>query len=97
VGACKNKLSCVEGVDRDVAAKLNTFASKLRGIDMPSQATAANADLASAVSDTAAVFAKLSTAPSATQYIKQAHSAGLQQSVDKINQAYDNLGTALSK
>ena len=96
VQACNNKLSCVEGVDRKVAARLNTFAAQLRGIAMPSQATAANAALATAVSDTAAKFAKLSTAPSATEYISEAQAAGLQQSVDKINQAYDNLGTALS-
>ena len=96
VQACNNKLSCVEGVDRKVAARLNTFAAQLRGIAMPSQATAANAALAAAVSDTAAKFAKLSTAPSATKYISEAQAAGLQQSVDKINQAYDNLGTALS-
>jgi hypothetical protein len=96
VQACNNKLSCVEGVDRKVAARLNTFAAQLRGIAMPSQATAANAALAAAVSDTAAKFAKLSTAPSATEYISEAQAAGLQQSVDKINQAYDNLGTALS-
>lgn len=63
---------------------------------MPSQATAANAALAAAVSDTAAKFAELSTAPSVTKYISEAQAAGLQQSVDKINQAYDNLGTALS-
>lgn len=96
VQACNNKLSCVEGVDRQVAARLNTFAAQLRGIAMPSQATAANAALAAAVSDTAAKFAKLSTAPSATKYISEAQASGLQQSVDKINQAYDNLGTALS-
>ena len=96
VQACSNKLSCVEGVDRNVAAKLNTFAAQLRGIAMPSQAAAANAALAAAVSDTAAKFAKLSTAPSATKYISVAQASGLQQSVDKINQAYDNLGTALS-
>jgi hypothetical protein len=96
VQACNNKLSCVEGVDRKVAARLNTFAAQLRGIAMPSQATAANAALATAVSDTAAKFAKLSTAPSATKYISEAQAAGLQQSVDKINQAYNNLGTALS-
>jgi hypothetical protein len=96
VQACNKKLSCVEGVDRKVAATLNTFAAQLRGIAMPSQATAANATLAAAVSDTAAKFAELSTAPSATKYISEAQAAGLQQSVDKINQAYDNLGTALS-
>ena len=92
----RSKLSCVEGLDRKVAGTLNTFAGQLRGTAMPSQATAANAALASAVSDTAAIFAKLSTATSATQYISEAQSSGLQQSVDKINQAYDNLGTALS-
>jgi len=97
VRACKDKLSCVQGVDRKVATTLSTFAGQLHGTAMPSQATAANAKLASAVSDTAAIFAKLSTASSATQYIKEAQAAGLQQSVDKINQAYDNLGNALSK
>src|SRR6185312_7550425 len=96
VQACNNQLSCVEGVDRKVAATLNTFAAELRGIAMPSQATTANAALAAAVSDTAAKFAELSTAPSATKYISEAQASGLQQSVDKINQAYDNLGTALS-
>jgi len=63
---------------------------------MPSQATAANAALAAAVSDTAAIFAKLGTATSATQYISEAESSGLQQAVDRINQAYEKLGTALS-
>jgi Domain of unknown function (DUF4389) len=96
VQACNKKLSCVEGVDRTVAATLNTFAAQLRGIAMPSQATTANAALAAAVSDTAAKFATLSTAPSATKYISVAQASGLQQSVDKINQAYNNLGTALS-
>ena len=96
VQACNKKLNCVEGVDRKVAATLNTFATQLRGIAMPSQATAANAALAAAVSDTAAKFAQLSTAPTATKYISEAQASGLQQSVDKINQAYNNLGTALS-
>ena len=96
VQACNKKLSCVEGVDRQVAATLNTFAAQLRGIAMPSKATTANAALAAAVSDTAAKFAKLSTAPTATKYISEAQASGLQQSVDKINQTYNNLGTALS-
>jgi Domain of unknown function (DUF4389) len=96
VQACNKKLSCVEGVDRQVATTLNAFAAQLRGIAMPSQATTANAALAAAVSDTAAKFAMLSTAPSATKYISEAQASGLQQSVDKINQAYNNLGTALS-
>ena len=94
--ACKGQLNCVEALDKKVAGTLSTFAGQLRGIAMPSQATAANAALASAVSDTAAIFAKLGTATSATQYIREAQSSGLQQAVNRINQAYDNLGTALS-
>ena len=96
VQACQGKLNCVEALDKKVAGTLNTFAGQLRGIAMPSQATAANAALASAVSDTAVIFAKLGTATSATQYISEAQSSGLQQAVNRINQAYDNLGTALS-
>jgi hypothetical protein len=97
VQACKGKLNCVEALDKKVAGTLSTFAGQLRGIAMPSQAVAANAALASAVSRTAGIFAKLSTATSARQYISEAQSSGLQQAVDQINQAYDNLGTALSK
>ena len=94
--ACQGKLNCVEALDKKVAGALNTFAGQLRGTAMPSQAIAANAALASAVSDTAVIFAKLGTAPSATQYISEAQSSGLQQAVNRINQAYSNLGTALS-
>jgi hypothetical protein len=97
VQACKGKLACVEGLDRTVSGTLNTFAGQLRGIAMPSHATAANAALASSVSNTAAIFAKLSTATSGTQYISIANASGLQNSVNQINQAYSNLGTALSK
>ncbi len=97
VQACKGKLNCVESLDRQVSGTLSTFAGQLRGTAMPSQATAANAALASSVSNTAAIFAKLSTATSGTQYISIANSSGLQNSVDQINQAYENLGTALSK
>jgi type VI protein secretion system component VasK len=93
--ACQGKLNCVEALDKKVAGTLNTFAGQLRGIAMPSQAVAANAALASAVSDTAVIFAKLGTATSATQYISEAQSSGLQQAVNRINQAYDDLGTAL--
>jgi len=96
VQACKGKLNCVEALDKKVAGTLNTFAAQLRGIAMPSQATAANAALAAAVSNTADIFTKLSTATSAKQYISEAQSSGLQQAVNQINQAYDNLGTALS-
>ena len=95
--ACNKKLACVEGLDRKVASSLDTFAGQLRATAMPSQAVAARAALADAVSHAAAIFAKLSTESSATEYIKVAQASGLQQSVDKINTTFNNLGTALSK
>ena len=94
--ACKGKLDCVTALDRKVSGTLSTFAGQLRTTPMPSQATAANAALAAAVSKTAGIFARLGAATSANQYINEAKASGLQQSVDGINQAYTNLGTALS-
>jgi hypothetical protein len=96
VQACKGKLDCVTALDRKVSGTLSTFAGRLRTTAMPSQATAANAALAAAASKTAGIFARLGTATTAKQYISEAQSSGLQQSVEGINQAYTNLGTALS-
>jgi hypothetical protein len=87
----------VTALDRKVAGSLNTFAAQLRGISMPSQAVAANAALAAAVSSTAGIFVKLGTATSASQYNSLLQSSGVQQSVDRLNQAYENLGAALGK
>jgi hypothetical protein len=97
VQACQGKLDCVTALDRKVAGTLSTCATQLRGISMPSQAVAANAALAAAVSDTASIFARLGAATSAKQYISEAQASGAKQAVDRINTAYDNLGTALSK
>ena len=97
VKACNGKLACVTAVDRKLAGTLNTFAAQLRTIQMPPQAVAANASLAAAVSNTAGIFAKLGAATSASQYISEASAAGIQQSVDRLNTAYTNLGTALGQ
>jgi hypothetical protein len=91
----QQQFDCVTRLDRSVAATLDTFAGQLRAIPMPSQATAANAALVAAVSDTASIFARLGAATTPQQYISEAQSSGAQQSVDRINQAYTNLGTAL--
>jgi Domain of unknown function (DUF4389) len=97
VSACKGALSCVTKLDRGVAVTLNTFAGKLRAIQMPSgQATTGAASLASTVSHTASLFAKLGAATSPSQYIKLAGSSGLQQSVDQLNQEYLFLGGILA-
>jgi len=95
VKACKGKLDCVTSLDRQVAATFNTFAGQLRSTPMPSQAVAANAALATAVSNTASIFARLGAATSASQYISEANSAGVTQALSQVNQDYTNLGTAL--
>jgi hypothetical protein len=87
----------VADLDRQVAAKLTTFAGQLPGIGMPSaRAQAADAAMASSVSRTAAIFARLGAATSATQYISLAKAANLEQSVSQLNQAYTNLDNALN-
>jgi hypothetical protein len=97
VTACKGALACVEGLDRQVAAKLRTFAGQLPGIPMPSaQARTADAAMAASASATAAIFARLAAATSPTQYISLASKAGLEQSVSQLNRAYTNLGKALN-
>ena len=96
VKACKGQLACVTNLDRQVAAKFNTFAGQLRSIPMPSQAAAADAALATAVSHAASVYARLGAATSANQYISEATSAGVAQALNQVNQDYTNLGTALS-
>ncbi len=96
VQGCHGKLACVTSLDRRVASTLSTFAGQLRAIQMPSHAVAANAALATAVSNTSSVFARLGAATTPSQYISEAQAANLQQSVNGINQAYTNLGTALS-
>jgi len=96
VTACKGQLACVTRLDRQVAVGLDTFASQLRGIAMPSgQAQTADAALVSSVSRTAGIFARLGAATTANQYISTANSAGLQQSVNQLNQDYTNLSSAL--
>ncbi len=98
VTACKGSLDCVEGVDRQAAAALTTFARQLPGIAMPSaQAQAADTAMTSSVSHTAAIFARLAAATSATQYISLANAAGLEQSVNQLNQAYTKLANTLNQ
>jgi Domain of unknown function (DUF4389) len=95
--ACKGSLSCVTALDRKVGATLGTFAQQLPAIAMPSaKAEAADKAMASAVSRTAAIFDRLGTATTPTQYDKLAGAAGVQASINQLNQAYINLGNALT-
>jgi Domain of unknown function (DUF4389) len=95
VKACNGRLACVTKLDRQVAATLNTFAGQLETIPMPSQATAANTALTTAVSRTAAIYARLGAATSPTQFINTARAVDLTQALNQVNQDYTTLGTAL--
>ncbi len=88
VKACGGKLDCVTKLDRQVAATLSTFTGQLRGIQMPSQANAANAALISAVAKGAGIFSHLGAQTNATQYIKYASTANLNGSLTQINEDY---------
>ncbi|HEU5385771.1 MAG TPA: DUF4389 domain-containing protein [Streptosporangiaceae bacterium] len=94
--ACNQKVDCFTRLDRNLASTLNGFAGQLRGISMPSQAAAANAKLITSVSNTAAIFARLGTATSATQYDDIAQSSGLQDAANQVDTDLGNLATALA-
>lgn len=94
--ACRNSLPCVTGLDRRVAAALETFADQVPAIVMPSdRASAAASALAASTSRVASIFSSLGAATSASQYVSIASSSGLQQAVDQMNQDSINLGNAL--
>jgi Domain of unknown function (DUF4389) len=86
----------VTALDRNLAASLNTFAGQLRTISMPSKATAANARLITAVSNTAAIFARLGAATSISQYNSIGQSSGLQPAANQVDTAYNDLASALT-
>jgi hypothetical protein len=97
--ACKGKLNCVENLDRSVATTLNTFAGQVRNIPMPTtQARTGAANLASSVSHSASIFARLGAAKNATDYINIAKSTqtDLQNSVQQFNEEYLLLGGILT-
>jgi hypothetical protein len=97
VKACKGQLACVEGVDRKVSTTFSTFGKQLAAIKMPTAETRSlNATLIASVAHTGALYAKLATAPSATKYISEASSSGLQTALNQTNQDYANLGDALN-
>jgi hypothetical protein len=94
--ACNQKVDCFTRLDRNLATTLNGFAGQLRDISMPSQAAAANAKLITSVSNTAAIFARLGTATSATQYDDIAQSSGLRDAANQVDTDLGNLATALA-
>jgi hypothetical protein len=97
VKKCKGDLTCVETLDRKIAATFRTFGTQLATIKMPTaNSRSANTALIASVAHTAGIYAKLGAAPSATKYISLASSSGLQTALNQTNQAFSKLGVALS-
>jgi hypothetical protein len=95
---CKGQLACVAGLDRDLAARLNTFAAQVRAIPMPSAETSKGAaSLASSATQTASIFAKLGAQTNPQKYIKMAESSGINSSVNQLNEEYLFLGGLLAR
>jgi len=96
VKKCNGQLACVTRLDRNVATTFSTFSGQLRTMAMPSQAAPASSALATALDNTAAIFSRLGSATSTTQYLSLAAQANLNTSLNQVNQDYDNLGKALN-
>lgn len=95
VKACGTKFTCVTKADGTAAAYFSTFASQLRATPMPSSAAAAAGKLHTDAIRAAQNLTKLSKATSVSGYQKTFARIGLQHSLDRFDQDFNGLGTAL--
>jgi hypothetical protein len=94
--ACHGELTCVTSLDRTMANALTTYGDVLQAISVPSPAAAAKARLITTASSTAATFAELGAATSASQYDSTLRSSGVVREMAQLGTAYDNLISALA-
>ncbi len=95
VAACDQNLTCVTKQDSKAAAYFSAFASVLSATPMPSGASAAAARLQSDATAAAQAFTRLSQATTVAQYQSTFTGSGLRQLLDRFDQDYNALGTAL--
>lgn len=95
VSACDQNLTCVTKEDANAATYFNTFASELHATAMPSGATAAANQAYSDATRVAQDYAQLSQAANVATYQDTFNRLGLQQSLDRFDQDFNALGTAL--
>jgi len=95
VSACDQNLTCVTKADANAATYFSDFASELRATAMPSGATAAANQLYADATGIAQEYAQLSQAPNVAGYQSTFNRLGLQQSLNRFDQDFDALGTAL--
>jgi preprotein translocase subunit SecG len=95
VSACDQNLTCVTKADANAATYFSAFASELRATAMPSGATAAANQVYSDATRVAQNYAQLSQAANVATYQDTFTRLGLQQSLNRFDQDFNALGTAL--
>jgi preprotein translocase subunit SecG len=95
VSACDQNLTCVTKADADAATYFSAFASELNATPMPSGAAAAANQVYSDATRVAQEYAQLSQAANVATYQNTFNSVGLQQTLDRFDQDFNALGTAL--
>jgi hypothetical protein len=95
VSACDQNLTCVTKADANAATYFSAFASELRVTPMPSGATAAANQAFSDATRVAQNYAQLSQAANVATYQDTFTRLGLQQSLNRFDQDFNALGTAL--
>ena len=95
VSACDQNLTCVTKADANAATYFSAFASELSATPMPSGATAAANQVYSDATRVAQEYAQLSQAANVATYQDTFNRLGLQQSLNRFDQDFNALGTAL--
>jgi hypothetical protein len=96
VTACDQKLTCVTRADATAETYFSDFATEVRITQMPPGATAAANQAYAGATTIAQEYAQLSQAANANQYQATFNRIGLQQSLNRLSQDVDALGTALN-
>jgi preprotein translocase subunit SecG len=95
VSACDQNLTCVTKADANAATYFSAFASELRATPMPSGATAAANQVFADATRVTVEYAQLSHAVNVANYQDTFNGIGLQQSLNRFDQDFNALGTAL--
>jgi uncharacterized phage infection (PIP) family protein YhgE len=95
VSACDQNLTCVTKADANAATSFSAFASELRATAMPSGAVAAANQVYSDATRVAQNYAQLSQAANVATYQDTFTRLGLRQSLNRFDQDFNALGTAL--
>jgi Domain of unknown function (DUF4389) len=96
VTACDQNLTCVTKQDGNAAAYFAAFASELRATPMPSGVTAAANQAYSGATQIAQEYTELSQAANVEEYQATFNRIGLQQTLNRFDQDFNALGTALN-